>query len=128
MRFFFSSLVLVSMLLGAAPAAAQVAGNWHVNGKIDDKAFVLDCRFDPNDSGFGGVCIEVPGGNAGTHPGKQHVLTKGSVAGTQIGWSYPTSFMFMSFSVNFAGTLSGDSITGIVTASGHSGPFTAVQK
>jgi len=58
MRFFFSSLVLVSMLLGAAPAAAQVAGNWHVNGKIDDKAFVLDCRFDPNDSGFGGVCIE----------------------------------------------------------------------
>jgi hypothetical protein len=128
MKFFLSSLVLLSMLLGAAPAAAQVAGAWHVNGKIDDRAFALDCRFDPNDSGFGGVCIETPAGSAATHPGKQHILTSGSVAGNQIGWTYQASFMLMSFSVNFAGTMSGDSITGTVTASGHSGPFTATRK
>jgi hypothetical protein len=126
MKFFLASLV--SALLLASPAAAQVAGNWHVNGKIDDNAFVLDCRFDATDSGFGGVCVEAPGGSSGTHPGKQHILTKGSVSGNQIGWSYPTSFIFMSFSVNFAGTLSDDGITGTVTASGHSGPFTAVRK
>ena len=126
MKFFLSSLVLV--LLAAAPAAAQVAGAWHVNGKIDDRVFALDCQFDPNDSGFGGVCIEAPAGSAGTHAGKQHILTKGNVSGNQIGWTYQASFMLMSFNVNFAGTMAGDSITGTVTASGHSGPFTATRK
>ena len=128
MKFFISSLMLAAMLLAAAPAAAQIAGDWHVNGKIDDRMFVLNCQFQPNDSGFGGICVEAPGGSAGTHAGKQHILTKGSVAGNQIGWSYPTSFMLMSFNVNFAGTMAGDSITGTVTASGHSGPFTATRK
>lgn len=125
MKVFFSCLVLA--LLAAAPAAAQVAGNWHVNGKIDDKVFALDCQFDPNGSGFGGVCVEVPVGGNATHAGKRHVLTKGSIAGDQIGWTYQASFMLMKFNLDFAGTMNGGSITGTATASGHSGPFTATR-
>lgn len=112
---------LLVAALCAAPAAAQVAGHWQVNGKIDDRAFVLDCQFTPAGGGFGGVCVE-------TAKNKRHVLTKGSVVGAKIGWSYEASFMMMSFDVNFAGTMAGNSITGTATAHGHSGPFTAIRE
>ncbi len=124
MKFCLSSLVLLPMLLTAAPAAAQIAGSWHVNGTIDNRVFALDCQFDPNDTGFGGVCIE----SSGKHAGKRHILTKGSIGGNQIGWTYQTSYMLMNFNLNFAGTMQGGSITGTASASGQSGPFTATRK
>jgi hypothetical protein len=120
MKSFLSALVLLPAILLATPAAAQVAGSWQVSGKIGSKAFLTNCQFTPNNTGFGGVCVE-------SKTGKHHALAKGSIAGSQVQWSYPVSFMMMTFDVNFAGTLSGNSITGTVAASGHDGTFTATR-
>jgi hypothetical protein len=120
MKIFLSGLTLLGAILLASPAAAQIAGSWQISGKIGSHAFVTNCQFAPSTPGFGGVCIE-------SKTGKQHVLAKGSIVGTQVQWSYPASFMMMNFNVNFAGTLTGNSITGTVIASGHDGTFTATR-
>jgi hypothetical protein len=120
MKSFLSTLVLLTATLLASPAAAQIAGSWQVSGKIGSTAFVTNCQFLPDDAGFGGACTETPSG-------KRHVLTKASVTGNQVQWSYPASFMLMKFEVVFSGTLNSTSITGTVTAHGHNGIFTATR-
>lgn len=115
------SLALMPCLLAAAPAAAQVTGAWHVTGQINGKSFAADCNFAPAAAGFGGVCIDESNG-------KQHVLSTGTTAGSQVQWSYQTSFMMKTFSVTFAGTLSNGGMAGTVTAANRKGAFTATRK
>jgi hypothetical protein len=120
MKSFLPTLALLPAIMLAEPAAAQVTGSWQVSGKVGSTAFLTNCQFTPNSNGFGGVCVE-------SKTGKHHVLAKGSINGSKVQWSYPASFMMMTFDVNFAGTLSGNSITGTVAASGHDGIFTATR-
>ena len=42
-------------------------------------------------------------------------------------WSYQSSFLGKPFSANYAGRLTGSTLTGVVEASGRSGPFTATR-
>lgn len=123
-----SGLALLPVLALASPAAAQVAGAWRVSGRIGDTPFAVDCRFDPRGAGFGGVCVDASTGDPKAHPGKTHTLTRGAVAGRQVSWTYPASFMLVKFDVNFVGMLDGDHIAGAVSASGRKGEFTAVRK
>jgi hypothetical protein len=123
-----SGLTLLSAILFASAAAAQVAGPWRVSGAISDRRFSLDCRFEPHGAAFGGVCTEIASGDPKAQLGKAHVLTQGLVVGQQVRWSYPASYLLAKFEISFAGTLAGDQIAGTVSASGRTGEFTAVKK
>lgn len=114
--------------LAAAPAFAEMPGNWHVTGDIDGKAFAVDCKFAPQGKNFGGACVDAATGDAKVKAGKTHVLKQGTVIGNQVHWTYPTKVMFMSIDIDFAGTMSGNRITGKVSAKGREGTFTAVRK
>jgi hypothetical protein len=128
MKVAWTGLILAPALMLASPAAAQATGAWRVSGAISGTAFALDCRFEPQGADFGGVCVEAATGDPKVHAGKSHTLTKGAVAGRQVSWTYPASFLMARFDVNFTGTLDGDHMAGTVTASGRKGEFTAVRK
>jgi len=120
MKALLPGFVLFFALL-ASPAAAQVAGAWNVNGSVSGNAFALNCQFTPDTANLGGVCVEIKNG-------KRHVLTKGSVNGAQVNWTYKASYMMFNFDVDFAGILNGGHMAGTVTASGHNGNFTATRQ
>jgi hypothetical protein len=129
MKAVLPGLVLTSVMLLAAPATAQMAGPWKVSGDIAGRAFVVDCRFEPRGAEFGGVCVEAASGDPKlVHAGKSHPVTKATVSGEQVSWSYPASFMLAKFDVSFSGALAGDRIAGKVSAAGRTGAFTAVRK
>jgi hypothetical protein len=115
------SLALLPFLLAATPAAAQIIGKWHVTGAVNGRAFAADCAFTPAAAGFGGACID-------DSNGRKHALTTGTVSGSQVQWSYPASYMMMSFTVRFVGTLTGAGMNGTITAAGRKGAFSAVRQ
>lgn len=128
MKAFLPGLVLSWVLALALPAAAQVAGAWFVSGKVAGTPFASDCRFEDQGGGFGGVCVDSAVGNPRGKPGTVHKLTKGEILGGQVLWAYPASFLLATFSVEFTGVLAGDHITGVITAFGRKGDFTATRK
>lgn len=121
-------LALSATALTAAPAFAEVPGNWRVTGNIDGKAFTVDCRFAPKGQGFGGTCVDAATGDAKVKAGKAHELSQGTVSANHVHWTYPTKVMFMSIDINFDGTLTGNRITGKASAKGREGSFTAVRQ
>lgn len=118
MKFPAIGLAVLPLLLTASPAAAQILGAWHVTGQINGKSFTADCQFTPAAAGFGGVCTD-------DSNGKKHILSAGSRSGSAVQWSYPASYMMMSFTVRFAGTLKGETMDGTISAAGRNGSFTA---
>lgn len=126
MKAVLARLALMSAILVASPAAAQVAGPWTVSGDVGGRPFVVNCRFESHGAEFGGVCVDASVADA--KAGKAHTLTKGTVSGGQVRWTYPATFMLAKFDVNFVGALAGDRIAGTVSASGRNGAFTAVRK
>ncbi|MCI4588930.1 hypothetical protein MOK15_02255 [Sphingobium sp. BYY-5] len=113
-------------LLLPMPAMAQVQGTWRVTGVIDGNAFAVDCAFEPQGNQFNGKCTDVLTGDKGK-AGKVHTLTQGNVTGNNVRWTYVTKVMFMSVDINFAGTLSGNHMSGSITAKGRKGSFAAVR-
>jgi hypothetical protein len=129
MKSLTAALALLPLALAASPAAAAgVVGNWRVSGAISDRPFTLDCRFEPRGAGFGGVCVEVGGGDAHVQPGKAHPVDDGALSGSKVSWSYPVSVMMMKLDIAFAGALDADRMAGAVTTAGRKGAFTAVRK
>ncbi len=124
MKIYLSSLTLLSALLLASPAMADVFGLWRVQGKLAGVAFVLDCHFLPQGAGFGGTCVGSPDGDPKI-VGKVFTLNQGAVTGNQVTWSYPTHYMFLDFQVIYKGTLDGGGLSGTATAAGRNGDFTA---
>jgi hypothetical protein len=122
-----SGLALLAVLAAGSPAAADAAGAWRVEGKVSGVAFTLDCRFEPQGAQLGGVCVEVGAGNPNGHAGAVHHLTKGSVDGNQVSWTYPSSAMLFKFDVTFTGTLDGARMAGTIVAAGRKGDFTGVK-
>jgi hypothetical protein len=128
MKALIASLPLLTAALLASPAAAEVAGDWRVDGDISGVPFALDCRFAPHGPELGGVCVEAATGDARVKAGRAHPLTRGAVNGGQVSWAYKASFLVAKFDVNFAGRLDGDHMAGTTEASGRKGHFTAVRK
>lgn len=113
---------LLPIMSMPTPAAAQAVGIWRVNGEISGKAFVLECRLGENGAQVSGVCTEI---EKNGKRGKQHVLSRGSVNGPAIRWTYPTKVMMMSIDIDFSGTRNGANMTGSVLAKGRQGVFSA---
>jgi len=119
-----------ALVLAQAPslAQAQVAGPWSVSGQIAGTPFAVDCRFEPQGSTLGGVCVETAAGLSGFKAGKVHVLKAVGVEGRQVRWSYEASFLLAHFDVVYSGTVDADHMAGTVAAAGRKGAFTAVRK
>ena len=125
---FFPLAVLAIGVFGASAASADVAGSWHVEGRVATHAFTLNCDFKPDGGRLGGVCVEAPGNSdPATKAGKAHPLTAGSVNGADVSWTYPASFLLAKFDIVFAGRMDGDHMTGSINVKGHQGTFTAVR-
>jgi hypothetical protein len=116
-------LGLGAVLILTAPALGAddpVAGRWKLQAKVQSFAFTLTCDFTRSGATLGGTCVD--GGSGKTHP-----LTRGRVEGDAVTWSYQSSFLGKPFSANYAGRLTGSTLTGVVEASGRSGRFTATR-
>jgi hypothetical protein len=109
----------------AGPAAAQnaAAGHWAVEGKVGDKAFTLDCHFTQTGQALAGACVDGDTHDARVKGGRSHTLTKGSLVGDQIAFTYQSSFLFTKFDAVYTGVLHGDSMSGALTALGAKGTF-----
>jgi hypothetical protein len=118
------SLMLLCAICFSTPAMADVFGLWRVQGSISGRPFVDDCHFVPAGAGFGGACIGAKDGNP-KFVGKVNTLTQGTVAGNQVTWGFPVPYMFMSFQVTYRAVLTGNQMTGTISAGGRQGKFTA---
>lgn len=124
----YCALLTVPLFLLPAGAMAQTAGKWHVTGDIDGKVFAVDCDFEARGSGLGGQCVDLSTGDAKAKPGKVHRLTRGSVQGREVKWTYQTKVLMMSVDIDFAGTVQEERMSGTITAKGRQGRFSAVRK
>lgn len=127
MRYWNLMVVIASMLFLTTPVRAQTLGSWRVNGEINGKAFVVDCKFSPAGARLGGLCTEVATGDQKGKPGKQHIISKGSFEGQAVRWTYPIKVMMMSIDIDFVGKLDGDAMRGAVSAKGRQGTFSATK-
>ena len=78
------AVAVLSLAVFAAPgasSAAEVAGAWHVSGKVSSFAFTLNCRFTPEGSKLGGECTDASTNDPKVNAGKSHVITSGSRRG-----------------------------------------------
>ncbi len=128
MKLVLATLAMVSMGALASPAAAEVAGSWHVAGKVSAFSFTLNCDFKPEGARLGGVCVDASTNDPKINTGKSHTLTAGSVDGDKISWTYQSSFLLSKFNVTFSGTQTGNRMSGSITAQGRDGTFTGVKQ
>jgi len=122
-----AALTLLAASALASPASAQVAGSWHVAGKVAAFGFTLDCQFEPSGAKLGGVCVDASTSDPKIKGGRAHPLTAGSVKGDAVSWTYQSSFLLTKFDVTFTGTLAGDRMSGTIDAGGRKGDFTATR-
>ena len=121
-----AALLFINALCLSCPAMAQeAAGHWAVAGNVDGKNFTLDCHFDQVDHNLTGACIDGPTGDSKVEGGRSHALTEGQATGTNISWTYQTSYLLFKFDVKYAGVRDGDHISGSIAAAGKTGTFTA---
>lgn len=106
-----------ALLLAGSSAQAEANGAWRVNGAISGRTFVLDCSF----NGATGTCVDVESKRA-------HPLTSLSSTGDQVSWSFKTKVAIMSVTLNFAGRVAGNRISGTMRAAGRNGTFNAVRR
>jgi hypothetical protein len=105
------------LLAAGPPAQGETAGAWRVNGAISGRTFVLDCRLEDKV----GVCADASRG------GKVHSLTSLSRVNDQVRWSFSTRVVLLSVTLAFNGRIEGNRMSGVVTAAGRTGSFTAVR-
>ena len=116
----------VISVAAAAPAAAEdAAGRWAVTGHVAGKDFTLDCRFAQAVQRLSGACVDGPTGDNKIKGGRSHALTKGSVTGNKVAFTYQSSVGILPFDVNYTGVRDGEHMTGQLSALGKTGTFTA---
>jgi hypothetical protein len=106
-------------LCAAGPGLAAedpMAGAWRIRGEVQSFSFTLTCRFTRSGEALSGTCFD--GGTNRPHP-----LTSGTVTGSQVRWTYQSSFMGQPFKVEYVGTLKDGTISGAVDAAGRKGRF-----
>ena len=112
-------------LAAAAPASADDAsGRWALSGRAGGKDFTLDCRFAQAAQALSGACVDGPTGDNRVKGGRSHTLTKGSVVGNSVSFTYHTSYGIIPLTVDYAGVREGDRMSGKIT-SPAAGTFTA---
>jgi hypothetical protein len=123
----WAAAALLGFLGVAAPAAAadDAAGRWAVTASVAGHGFTLDCRFAQAAQRLSGACVDGPTGDDKIKGGRSHPLTKGSVNGNKVTFSYESSVGILPFGVDYTGVRDGDHITGQISALGKTGTFTA---
>jgi hypothetical protein len=71
-----------------------------------------------------GACVDGPTGNAKVKGGRSHTLTKGSVNGSRVSFTYKTSYGIIPLTADYVGVRQGDHMSGQIT-SPAAGTFTA---
>lgn len=119
------ALAMAAVLALAVPACAaaedSIAGAWKIDGHVDGKDFVINCRFDPHGQSFGGACLD-------NSPDPKRTLTSGIVNGDQVKWTYQSHKGIFTFTVTYAGKFTGKTMSGTVGAVGHTGTFTGIRQ
>ncbi len=122
-------VLMAIVLLAATPAMAadaSVAGPWRVSGAVSGFKFELRCVFQQAGERLTGTCTDLATNNPKAPPkSAPHALTRGSVAGGKVSWTYQSSFLLQKFDVTYSGALSGAAMSGTIQAGGNSGSFTA---
>jgi hypothetical protein len=113
-----TTLIAIALLTFSAASQAESGNSWRVNGAISGRTFVLDCRLEQGT----GACTDVSAG------AKAKPLASLSTAGDRTSWSIRTRHLFMSITLAFNGRVSGDRMSGTMSAAGRSGTFTAVRR
>jgi hypothetical protein len=108
----------------ASATADDASGHWAVAGRAGGKDFTLNCTFAQAGGALTGACIDGPTGDTRVKGGRSHTLTKGSVIGTKVMFTYKTSFGIIPLTVDYVGARQGDHISGQIT-SPAAGTFTA---
>jgi hypothetical protein len=109
-------LGLPGLLLAGAPAQAQTAGLWRVDGSVSGRTFKLDCQVQT-----GGTCVD-------NESGKRYPLTAAAVAGDQVTWAFKTKVAFIGVTLVCAGRPAGSRMSGTMRVAGRTGNFTAVRR
>jgi len=120
--------VLLATVIAWAPTASRAegpAGAWRVEGKVASFSFTLHCLFETHGGQMTGVCRDGSTSDPTIKSGREHALTRGSVEGKHVAWTYQSSFLFTRFDVAYVGDMDGDHMSGIVRTSGREGVFTA---
>ncbi len=121
-------LALAAVGLGAAPAAAaDLTGVWRFTCKVETFGFELECRFTQKGDDLSGVCRDMATNDPSHKPQGSHTLTVGHVDGDRVSFAYRTHFLLIPFTASYAGTVSGDRMSGEAIAPGHRGSFSAVR-
>jgi hypothetical protein len=116
---------LLASLAFAAPAMADDAsGQWAVAGRAGGHDFTLKCAFTQAGQALSGACVDGPTGDAKVKGGRSHALTKGSVTGAKVAFTYKSSFGIIPLTVDYVGVRQGDQMSGQIT-SPAAGTFTA---
>ncbi|HLZ82322.1 MAG TPA: hypothetical protein VKQ54_02065 [Caulobacteraceae bacterium] len=121
----FAAAAVLASLAAASPAAADDAsGRWAVAGHAGGKDFTLNCTFAQAGQALSGACVDGPTGDARVKGGRSHTLTKGTVTGNNVSWTYRSNYGIIGFNVDYAGVRQGDRMSGKIT-SPAAGTFTA---
>jgi len=115
---FRSTLIALALLTCAASVQADSGNTWRVNGAISGRTFVLDCKLVQGT----GSCVDAAPG------GKAKPLTSLSTSGDRAIWSFQTRHLFINITLAFNGRITGDHMSGTMSAAGRSGTFTAVRR
>lgn len=121
--------LIAVILLAATPAFAAdttMAGPWRVSGAVSGFKFELRCVFQQAGERLTGTCTDLATNNPKAPPkSAPHALTRGSVAGGKVSWTYQSSFLLNKFDVTYSGALTGNTMAGTIQAGGNSGRFIA---
>jgi hypothetical protein len=122
-----ASVMLLAPVSTMAQGQADARGEWLVTGQIDGKPFSANCDFRPQGTRLAGACTDIAKGDK-AKPGKVHTISRGSVSGNSLRWTYPIKVMMMSIDINFSSTITGERMSGTIEAKGREGQFTAVRR
>jgi len=113
-----TTLIALALLPMATAVQADAGNTWRVNGGISGRTFVLDCKLVQGT----GSCVDAAPG------GKAKPLTSLSTSGDRASWSFQTRHLFINITLAFSGRITGDRMSGTISAAGRSGTFTAVRR
>jgi hypothetical protein len=110
-------ILLGLLVLAVVPAvAADVSGNWKVDGEVAGHAVDPSCTFRQQDQKLTGVCKS----QAGESP------LEGAVEGQKVTWQYDVDYNGQTYTLVFTGTLESEAaMKGGFSVGGADGAFTA---
>jgi hypothetical protein len=110
-----SAVLTTMMALVSAEAAADLSGKWAISGDVQGNAVNLDCTIKQGaDAALTGQC-QVNGGET--------AAITGAVKDTSLQFSFTVA----GYTLNYSGTLAGETVSGTIEVAGASGTFSGTR-